>query len=73
MIFIGSELGEWKIWRVLVELRKEGVVKDMWSEGEMEMEDLRLEIAAIDEEFDEIEEDWAQWGSAWENLETMAP
>lgn len=36
------------------------------------MEGLRLEIAAIDEERDEVEEDCAQQGSACENLETMA-
>ena len=58
VILIGRELGEWKTSMVLVELVKEGAVKDLWSEWETEMEDLRLEDVAIDEKFDEIEEDW---------------
>lgn len=55
---------------VLDELAKEGAVKELWSEWEMEMEDLRMEFVAIDEKIDEIEEGWAQW----ENLrEDKAP
>lgn len=56
-ILIGSEFGEWKYSRVLNEFGQEGAEKDVWSEWGMEMEGLRLEIAAIDGDSNEGEED----------------